>query len=329
MGMDTVFLAARCFLALVFALAAAGKLTSRGEVREALGEFGLPRRLTAAGAFVLPLAELAVTVLLIPRATARAAAFAALGLLMVFCIAIGRALARGEQPNCNCFGQIRSTPVGRATLARNVALAGVAGVVAAAGPGAGLDNTRIALTLGLLAVATAAVLSRSVFRHLGHPIERSNTHEDRWEPAGLPVGEPAPAFEVDDLHGQRRTLDEMLVRGLPLALVFSDPGCAACVTLAPGLRRLGNEKVASLTVALITRAGAAENRALLDGLRLDRVLVQQAGELSEAYRIDSVPSATIVDPDGRIASPTVSGVPAVEELLAAAAASAGLRLAQR
>ena len=51
-------------------------------------------------------------------------------------------LARGRKPECHCFGQIHSAPVGWKTLARNGVLAAVAGFIlwagykGGAGPGA-------------------------------------------------------------------------------------------------------------------------------------------------------------------------------------------------
>jgi hypothetical protein len=330
MGVSAVALAARCFLGLVFAVAAAGKLADRVRLRKALGEFGLPRRATVPGALMLPLAELVVAGLLIPPATARAGALSALGLLVLFCVAIGRTLARGERPDCNCFGQIRAAPIDRGTIARNVALAAVAGVVAATGTGEGRGGVGLAVTLlGVVAVAIAVVLGPALFRRKGRRAQRTHESGSRREPAGLLVGEPAPAFDLRDFYGRLRTLEELLARGLPLALVFSDPGCAGCASVPPVLHQLDDERGGSLEIALITRGGRAENQALVEGLRPDRVLLEQDGELSNPYRIGGVPSATIVDPDGRIASPTVTGVSAVEELLTAAATSARLRVAQR
>jgi hypothetical protein len=329
MGVSAALLAARCFLALVFAVAAAGKLADRVGLREALEEFGLPRRTTTAGALVLPLAELAVVVLLIPPATARAGALAALALLVLFCVEIGRTLARGERPNCNCFGQVRAAPVDRGTIGRNVVLAAVAGVVAVTGPGEGPGDVGVDLTLlAIMVVAIAAVLGWTLFRRKAQPVLRTQAPGNRREPPGLLVGESAPTFDLRDLYGRRHALDELLARGLPLALVFSDPGCAGCTAVAPVLQRLDDEAGKSLEIALITRGGAAENLPLVAGLRPRHVLLQQDSELSDGYRIGGVPSATIVDPNGRIASPTVMGVSAVEELLEAAAASARLRAAQ-
>ncbi len=133
--MSAALLIARCALALVFAVAAVAKLADRGGFRHTLGEFGMPRALVGPAAIALPLAELAVAVLLVPEPTAVAGAIAALVLLAAFSAAIARVLLRGEQPDCNCMGQVHSTPVGAGTLARNATLAVVAGTIALAGPG--------------------------------------------------------------------------------------------------------------------------------------------------------------------------------------------------
>ena len=80
----------------------------------------------------LPIAELAAAVALFPRASAWWAALGALGLLVLFSAAIGR-LARGERPDCRCFGQLSAKPVGWSTLARNAGFAGIALLVVGLG----------------------------------------------------------------------------------------------------------------------------------------------------------------------------------------------------
>src|SRR5438270_7093276 len=53
------------------------------------------------------------------------------------------------------------------------------------------------------------------------------------EPAGLPLGTEAPAFELPDLAGERKSLAQF--RGQPLLLIFFDPACGFCRELAPKL----------------------------------------------------------------------------------------------
>src|SRR5262249_11106198 len=105
------------------------KLVNRGETRRMLAEFGVPAPFTASGALLLPLAELAVAVALVPVATAWWGAVGALALLLLFIVAVTATLARGRRPDCNCFGQLASAPIGAGTILRNAALAAVAAFV--------------------------------------------------------------------------------------------------------------------------------------------------------------------------------------------------------
>jgi uncharacterized membrane protein YphA (DoxX/SURF4 family) len=127
--MDEVRLVARLILAGVFAVAGAAKLADLPGTRDSVSAFGAPGRLVGPLAVLLPLAELATAALLVPAATAGAGATAALILLLVLSAGIAAGIARGEAPDCRCFGRLRSEPVGPSTLARNFGLALLAAVV--------------------------------------------------------------------------------------------------------------------------------------------------------------------------------------------------------
>ena len=127
--MALVLLAARIVLAAVFVVAGLAKLADRPGSRQALIDFGLSSRLATLLGTLLPLAELAVAVALLPLGSAWYGALGALALLILFVAGIGANLARGRRPDCHCFGQLHSEPVGWPTLARNGALAALAGFV--------------------------------------------------------------------------------------------------------------------------------------------------------------------------------------------------------
>jgi len=120
-------LLARLLLAAVFLLAGIAKYADPKGTTKALTNFGLPRALAAFFALVLPFAELGVAAALIPVGLAWYGACAALALLAIFVIGIAVTLLRGRKPDCRCFGQLHSAPVGASTLIRN----GVLGAVAA------------------------------------------------------------------------------------------------------------------------------------------------------------------------------------------------------
>src|SRR4051794_16978727 len=93
-------LLAQLILVAVFAMAGIAKLRDRNGTREAVAEFGIPSRLAGPLSALLPAAELAVALALIP---ARASIWGALGglvLLLAFNAAISVNLARGRTPEC-------------------------------------------------------------------------------------------------------------------------------------------------------------------------------------------------------------------------------------
>src|SRR5215212_6317049 len=127
--MPAFLLGARLVLAGVFAGAGFAKLADRTGSRQAMVDFGLPAALANPLTILLPLAELAVALALIPASTALWGAVGALALLLIFIAGIAINLAGGRKPECHCFGQLHSAPAGWKTLARNGVLAAVAGVI--------------------------------------------------------------------------------------------------------------------------------------------------------------------------------------------------------
>ena len=117
--MELALLLARLLLSAVFLLAGIGKLGDPKGAIQGLKDFGLPGALARLLSLLLCVGEIATAVALVPLAGAWYGACAALGLLGIFVLAIGSALARGRKPDCHCFGQLHSAPVGWKTLVRN------------------------------------------------------------------------------------------------------------------------------------------------------------------------------------------------------------------
>src|SRR5215211_8832817 len=228
--METVLLIARLLLASIFAVAGVAKLTDREGSRQAMTDFGVPAALASPFGVFLPLAELAVAVALVPMPTAWWGAVGALALLLLFVVGIGVNLTRGRKPKCHCFGQLHSAPAGWSTLARNGALAALAGFVVWAGyDGVGpsavswLGALSAAQTAGLVVglVLLGLVGAQGWFlvhllRQHGRLLVRVEALEERiasggaalspepsqngvqqaQPPQGLPVGSQAPGFSL-------------------------------------------------------------------------------------------------------------------------------------
>ena len=318
-------------LAGVFAVAAIAKLLDRTGTRETLGEFGVPARVAAPGAVALPLLELAVAASLIPAATAVWGAVAALATLLVFTAVIAATLARGTAPDCNCFGGLTRTTVGRATLVRNAILAGIAAFAAAAGTDGAVawirdavsdDRVWVIAIVALTAIALGlAWFSWQLLRQNGRLLLRLDAQTSElgagttYAPA-LTVGDAAPAFARDDLDGRPLSLDGLLAPGLPVALMFTDPECGACHGPLEHAARI--QKSDGLTVAFVARGSAERLAERVHELGLERVVHDADDALFKAYGFGGSPAAVLIDADGRISGGPVMGAPEVTELLGGA-----------
>jgi peroxiredoxin/uncharacterized membrane protein YphA (DoxX/SURF4 family) len=323
--MASIALAARILLALVFGTAAAGKFADQQGTRRALADFGAPGGSLKALGLLLPLAELATALALLFQPSARWGALSAAVLLAVFIAGIARAMIRGEAPDCHCFGQISSSPAGPRTLARNAALLAPAVFVVAYGPGTSIGDwvsarstaELVAFITGAAAVALGGLSVRLWLtnKDLRADLELA-TEALAAFPVGLPVGAPAPGFALPDVDGNMTTLEELLAKGKPVALVFVGANCSACHLMLPDLARWQIALPDRITIALLGAGKEKELRELADQYGLTNMLVQDdKARVFHAYRAAATPSVVIVGPDGHVASPTRATHTLVETLL--------------
>lgn len=354
--MDIVLLVFRLLLAAVFAVAAVGKLADRSSARRAVINFGVPEALASPLAWLLPAAELMVALLLIPVESARVGAAAALALLLVFIAGIAVNLARGNKPDCHCFGQIHSAPIGWSVIARNLLLAAVASFVFWQGKdGAGvnvlfwlreLSKGQIALlavgvTVAVLLSAIAVMLAR-VIQQQKQMLERLDDlemaldggelpaavrrEEFAFDAKGLPVGAPAPEFSLKNLDGQEISLEALLSqKKKPVLLLFVSPSCGPCVSLLPLIVRWQRDYAEAFTLALVSRSSVEDNRKEFDGHELKYVLLQAESEVADEYQAKWTPCAVLISADGAIASQLALGVDAIKTLVQHAASANAAR----
>jgi peroxiredoxin len=135
---------------------------------------------------------------------------------------------------------------------------------------------------------------------------------------GLPLGSPAPDFDLADLEAKRKTLSDF--RGRSLLLIFFNPDCSFCRDLVPDLEALeiasrmsANRRPLPLIIAI---GDAEQSRRLFAQHRFGyTVLLQQDSEVSSAYRVKGTPSGYLIDAEGKIASRFALGA---QQLLALA-----------
>jgi len=360
-------LTARLLLAAVFLLAGATKLVDPVGFRKALRNFGLPPALARPAVILLPALELAVTVALIPTSLAWYGAWGALVLLTIFLLAVGVAMARGRKPDCHCFGQLHSAPVGWPTLGRNAVLWACAGALVWGyrrypGPDLwawiasleGVELKAAVITACIASILFFHVLNRarpkreppqpeapqpgSIDLPLLPTVENQEVEEEPSVPAprkqavpapvdrpapsranpmgiGLPIGTPAPQFELPGITGEKRSLQSLRERGRDLLLIFSSPFCAPCEALVPNLVRWTREMEGLPKIVLISRGAARDNLAKMKGFEPSRVLLQRDAEVSEAYDSNTTPTGVLIGEDGLIRSDLAVGGAAIKQLL--------------
>jgi peroxiredoxin len=136
---------------------------------------------------------------------------------------------------------------------------------------------------------------------------------------GLPIGTPAPEFELPGITGEKRSLASLRQEGKDVLLVFSSPFCNSCVALTSKLLRWAREREGLPNMVLISSGTAQDNLAKMRGFEASRVLLQRDFEVAEAYDSSSTPSAVLVGADGLIRSGLALGGEAVEQLLSSTA----------
>jgi peroxiredoxin/uncharacterized membrane protein YphA (DoxX/SURF4 family) len=349
---NMILLAVRLFLAAVLAVAAVAKLMDRRGAERAITDLGLPQATAPLLAWIVPVVELTIAALLLPATTAWWGGVAALVLLAAFTATMAINLWRGRTPDCHCFGQLTAGPIGRGTLLRNLLLVALAALLALS-PHSTISLSAIAwlaelttgeralvgigvVAVGLLAVAVALLvrLLRQNERLLAALAEAHIPFEDD-EPvvrqdvalpsSGLPIGAPAPPFQLSDLDGQTVTLADLLRANLPLALFFVSPTCGPCAAMLPDIARWRQQYGELMTFAFISSGSREENQQKFADA--GTVLLQSGSEVSTAYEARWTPAVLIVKADGSIASRLASGSDAIRRLIIQAVTATGSNLA--
>jgi protein-disulfide isomerase len=86
--------------------------------------------------------------------------------------------------------------------------------------------------------------------------------------------------------------------------------------MLPEVGRWQQEHAKKLTLALISRGEVEENKTKAQEHALRNVLLQKDWEVSESYEVKGTPSAVLIAPDGKVASPVAGGVEGIRALLA-------------
>lgn len=347
--MDFILLVNRLLLAAVFLTSGLAKFADRDGSRQAMRDFGLPNLIAVPFSIILPIAEIILAISLLFVGSTWWGAVGATGLLLLFIVGIAINLARGRTPDCHCFGQLHSEPIGWPTLIRNFILLIMAGFIVWQGPdnvGVNIGNwltnlnglqlvTLFFSVLGLVILTAEGWLLMHLLRQNGRLLLRiesleeklvptntnqhgplASTLEKSWKKSSLTIGMPAPAFHLSDSKGKSVSIDSLRSADQPILLLFSDPKCGPCIALMPKIAEWQHKYSRLLTIAVISRGSSKDNHSIFSKHNISNILLQKDREVASAYLIPGTPSAVLVLPNGEIGSLVASGSIQIEELVA-------------
>lgn len=340
--MDSILLVARIILVGIFALAGIAKLYDLQGSRKAVKDFGVPDILAKPLAVLLPVAEVIVAILLIFVQTSWFGAIGAAILLTIFIGGMAYQMAKGNAPDCHCFGAVHSEPVSPKSLIRNTLFIVPAIVLIISGRGQqGLDlfdsannvsqESPMQIIIGLAVIGLLAAVvyflkqiseqQTQIMRRIeileftAHEGTKEVEREDVTPPTeGLPIGALAPEFALADIGGKQVSLGNLLMPKKATVFFFVSPTCNPCGALLPEIEGWQEKFKEKLDFVFISSGKAKENADKLAGKTFKKILLQKDREVAELYGAKWTPSAILINPDGRIASHITAGDTAIREL---------------
>ena len=315
-------------VALVFVVAGLAKIASPSATAQNLVGFGVPKEVAKPAGLALGCTECVLGVLLPWPGFAAWPALGAMTLIAVLSAGVGYQLARGRTPACHCFGQVHERPISPWTLVRNLALLAATLCIALSPPRRDFTfqtafsdlSASSALAIVLALVLTAAIAAQSsIIVHLVRQQGRMLQRLDALERVhGVPRaassnsqfrqrGEPAPTFALPDATGLPVGLEGLCRSGLPLLLVFLEPGCGPCTRLLPRLAEHARDLHGRLQLAVISsvRFYAASAASILPPTV--HVLADTTRATMKAYGVTGTPTAVLIEANGTMSGTVLVG----------------------
>lgn len=335
--MDTALLLIRIFLAGIFALAGIAKFLDLKGSHKAFIDFGIPPSLAMTGAVALSVIEIVIAGLLLSTVTSWYASIAATFLLLLFAIQMAYQMARGNAPDCHCFGQIHSEPVGPKSIVRNVVFAVPAVFLAIHGDnfqGFSLLDPRIDLVQLVFGTVVVALLFAVAFslRKISQQqteimrrievmelVARDGAHVEREDVAsphdGLPIGAIVPDFELPNLDGNLVSLADIRSGGTPVLFFYVSPSCSPCRALVPEFETWQRDLADKLQIVFLSSGTAEDNVDKFGGATEKTILLQKHREVADIFKAQWTPTAVLMDTNGRVASHAAAGDSAIRDLV--------------
>lgn len=336
--MDQLLLILRLALAGIFGLAGVAKFLDLKGSEKVFKEFGVPTAIAKPSSIALSVFEIAIAGMFLFITTSWIAAVLAVFLLVLFIGQMIYQMAKGNAPDCHCFGQIHSEPVSKTSVIRNTLFAVPAAVLVFRGNGAqgmsladpGLEVMQLVFGLATVAFLVAGLFYLKKISEQQQQIMRrleiielvaqeggSVTRDAAGLPhEGLPIGAIFPDFELPDLSGRVVALDDLRAEGKPVLFFFVSPTCNPCKAMLSEFEQWRADLGEKLKIVFISSGTAEDNLEKFGGPVPKLMLLQNERELAEAVKAQWTPTAILMDANGRIASHVAAGDNAIRELVA-------------
>ncbi|MBK9153758.1 MAG: redoxin domain-containing protein [Chloracidobacterium sp.] len=267
----------------------------------------------AAGHVLLP-AEIAIAVSLLLVWSLRIGAVAALVLLIVFSSAMLWQLWQGRAPDCHCFGQLHSEPVGAKSLLRNAVLIILAAAVvfgSTGAEGADLFDNGLGTDHATKRPSQNGWTLLEMTSGQGGPVERN----DAGDPSdGLPIGAPLPDFAIPGLDGRVVQFEHLIADDKPFLFLFVGAECAPCEQLIPEMREWLRDLGEKVRFIIVSHGDISVNARKFGDLGVP-VLIERSREFANSVHAKWTPSVLFVDKEGNIASHLAAGDVAIRRLI--------------
>jgi len=327
----------RIVLAGLFATAGVAKLADLSGAEKAARGFGFSGALSTLGPIALSVAEIVLAVSLLFPSFSWYGAIGMAALLAAFIGMMVYQWSKGNAPDCHCFGQLHSEPVGVKSIVRNVLFLALAGLLVVRGPlGQGLQIQQVTAEMVPTVLGTAALImlggallylrkilaTQDELRRRLDVLEllsgdgSSHGHEHVSDPElGLPIGSPLPEYELKAFDGQLMSIRNMFEPGKGVLFFFVSPTCEPCQSLLPQFRTWSEEIRERVTTVFVSSGNEKENRRKFQDLGRAQILLDDRRQFALAVGGRWTPTALYVDANLRIGSHVAAGDVSIEELI--------------
>lgn len=306
-------------LSAVLLLSGVAKLRDARATRDAFIALRVPSVVPAGpSAAALPWVEIALAVLLLasPAALAWVPAAAVLLLMLAYTALIARALGFDEPVTCSCFGTLGRHDVDRLTLARNILLTVLAGLVV----WFAVDGGSTPSALGSLdaggwwaLAATVAAVAVALLALAPGQAARTGTPDPDAELLDY-ERQPIPYGVLTHLNGNSSTLAEAASTQARLVF-FLNTHCGSCLRIGEKLDGWADrlDPAVGIIAVYATESAAAEQVTH----RADLATWEPELNVQRVLGLAGTPAAVLLGADGLLAGGPVRGEDEIVELVEA------------